>query len=390
MTDTISRSLRRAGRASARPGLLRAGLPAAAWAAVAGLVALAVPVLLVWAADSRADAGPGAALRAVAQVWLLAHGGTVTSPGGPLGLTPLALFALPLLLLERAARHAATEHEVTALGEAARLTAGVAGPYALAVTVVAGLVGDGGVGALSALLGASALGLSGGAVGVARGAGLGPVLLEAVPSVLRRAARPAAVALVALLGAGGLLAGLATASDLGGATELAAASSPGLVGGLALLVVGLLLVPTAAVWGAAWLAGPGFTVGVGTAVGPLGVSLGAVPALPLLAGLPDNPPPLLLGVLALAVPVGAGVLAGRTARRIRAGRAATLLTGPLVGLAMAGLAALSSGPLGRARLSEVGPSWWQVGLAVTVEVGVGIAAVGAVRRLRSHRSGSRP
>jgi hypothetical protein len=49
---------------------------------------------------------------------------------------------------------------------------------------------------------------------------------------------------------------------------------------------------------------------------------------------------------------------------------------------MALLAWLSGGPLGGGRLSEVGPSWWQVGLAVTLEVGVAAAAAAAVVRRR--------
>ncbi len=377
------------GRAAARPGLLRAGLPAAGWAAAAGVVAVAVPVLLLWAADSRSGAGAGAALRAVAQVWLLAHGASLEVPGGTYGLTPLGLLALPLLLLERAARHAAGQHEVRTLADGARLAAGVAGPYALAVTVVAGLARSDEVrpAAVQALVGASVLGLAGAGAGVVRAAGLAPRLRAGAPGWLRRAAGPAAGALVALLGTGALLVGVTTAVHLGRATELAAATSPGVVGGLGLLLLGLLLAPGAAVWGVCYLAGPGFAVGVATAVGPFGVTLGPVPALPLLAGLPAGGLPAGLGVLVLAVPLAAGLLAGQLAERRGDGLAAGLLAGPLVGGALALLAALSAGPVGGGRLSEVGPSWWRVGLAVAVEVSAGAAAWWAVRRGRRHRAG---
>jgi len=120
-------------------------------------------------------------------------------------------------------------------------------------------------------------------------------------------------------------------------------------------------------------------------VGPFGTPLGAVPALPLFAALPSGPAPVWLGVVGLAVPVSAGVLGGvLVGRRLSCGpgRASLegLALGPCVGLAMAAAVWLSGGPLGGGRLTDVGPSWWQVGLAVLAEVGVGAAAAAAVVR----------
>ncbi len=392
MTDTVSRPALPArppsrSRRGSRPGLLRAGLPAAGWALGAGLVAVAVPVLLVWAADSRSGAGAGAALRMVAQIWLLAHGTGLAMTGGTVGLVPLGLFALPLLLLERAARHAATQHEVTTIPDAARLAAGVAGPYALAVTVVAGLARSAHVqpAAAQALIGASVLALIGAGTGVLRGAQLGPVLRAAVPTRVRGALAPAAAASLALLGAGALLAGGSLVAHLGRAADLAAASSPGVVGGFGLLLLGLLLVPTAAVWGACYLAGPGLAVGVGTAFGPFGVTTGPLPAVPLLAALPAGTLPAGLAVLVLAIPLLAGVLAGRITQRRNGRLSEALLAGPLAGTALALLAVVSGGPLGGGHVSQVGPSGWRVGLAVAVEVSVGAASWVGAQRLRRRR-----
>jgi hypothetical protein len=182
-----------------------------------------------------------------------------------------------------------------------------------------------------------------------------------------------------------LLAGFSFVRHGARASSLAAASDPGLVGGVALLALGLLCVPNAALWGASWLAGPGFAVGVGTTVGPFGTSLGAVPALPLFAALPGGPAPTWVGVVGLGVPLAAGALGGvLLARRLscRAGRAALegLALGPCAGLAMAAAAWASGGPLGGGRLVDVGPSWWRVGLAVTLEVGTAAAAAAAVVR----------
>ncbi len=388
MTDTITRPRSRPpgapGRRAARPGLLRAGLPAAGWAAVAGLVAIAVPVLLLWAADSRSGAGAGAALRTVAAVWLLAHGAVLDVPGGTIGLTPLGLLALPLLLLERAARHAASAHDVETLGEGARLAAGVAGPYALAVAVLAGVTAGGGVrpAATQALVGASLLGLVGAGTGVLRACGLGRRLWTRLPGRLQRAVAPAVAGLVALLGSGALLVAGMLLRHVGRAHELAGATAPGLVGGLGLLLLGLLLAPGAVVWGAAFLAGPGFAVGVGTAVGPFGVTLGAVPAVPLLAALPGGALPAYVGGLCLLVPVLCGVLAGGVARRRGAGLLDALLAAPLAGAALAGLAWLAGGSLGGGRMRELGPSWWQVGLVVTGELAAGVLLAAGAANLR--------
>ncbi|HEU0103652.1 MAG TPA: DUF6350 family protein [Mycobacteriales bacterium] len=392
MTDTISRpapSSPTGPPPGARPGLLRVGLPAAAWAAAAGLVTVAVPVLLLWAADSRSAAGAGQALRLVAQVWLLAHGAALHVPGGQLGLVPLGLLALPLLLLARAARHAAGQHEVHGPGDAVRLAAAVAGPYALAVAVVADISGSAAVRAdpARALLGASVLALAGAGVGVMRGAGLGPALRARVPGRVQRVLPLAAAAVVALVGAGALLVAGSLALHLGRVHELAAASSPGLFGGAGLLLLGVVLAPTAAVWGACFLAGPGFAVGVGTGVGPFGVTLGAVPALPVLGALPGTPLPAAVGILVLLVPCGAGLLVARLAERRGAGTADALLAGGVVGLCFALLAALCSGALGGGRLAEVGPSWWRVGLSVAVEVSAGVLAWWGVRRLRARQRG---
>jgi hypothetical protein len=90
-------------------------------------------------------------------------------------------------------------------------------------------------------------------------------------------------------------------------------------------------------------------------------------------------------VVGLAVPVAAGALGGVVlARRLSCGpgRAALegLALGPCAGVALALLAWLSGGPLGGGRMVQVGPSPWQVGLAVLAEVGVAAAAAAAVVR----------
>jgi hypothetical protein len=362
------------------------GMVAAAWAIGAGLVTLGIPVLLAWATDSRSGSGAAAATRSIGQLWLLAHGASMKVPGGTIGMTPLGLVVLPLFLLHRAGRHGARSFGVDSLASGGRLVVAIAFPYGVAAALIATVSATHDVrpAPVQAVLGALLVGVVGATSGVVRAAGLAREACR-LPARARRLIRGTLVATASLLAAGSALSCLALLRHAGRASSLAAASDPGLVGGLALLVVGLVCVPNGAVWGAAWLTGPGFAVGVGTAVGPFGTTLGAVPALPLFAALPSAPVPTWVGVLALAFPVAAGALGGiAVARRLSCppGKAVVeaLLLGPCAGVVMTALAWLSSGPLGGGRLADVGPSPWRVGLAVLVEVGAGAAAAAAVVR----------
>ncbi len=125
-------------------------------------------------------------------------------------------------------------------------------------------------------------------------------------------------------------------------------------------VVTALFAPNAALLGASYLLGPGFAFGAGTTVSPTAVSLGAVPAYPVLAALPgDGPTPQWLVVL-LVVPVLAAALGASAALRRAAplpldlatmrGAGAGLLGGVLGTL----LIAFAGGPLGTGRMADVG------------------------------------
>jgi hypothetical protein len=143
------------------------------------------------------------------------------------------------------------------------------------------------------------------------------------------------------------------------------------------------------VWGAAYAVGPGFAVGAGTGVSPLGVHLGDVPSFPLLGALPSDGSAPLLALPALIVPLLGGVWAGVVViRRLPAlslEEAAFwgFATGAVAGAALGVLAAIAGGPAGPGRLATVGPSGWQVALAATLEFGLtaSLAAAETQRRL---------
>jgi hypothetical protein len=166
------------------------------------------------------------------------------------------------------------------------------------------------------------------------------------------------------------------------------------IGGIAVTALQIAFLPDLVIWAAAWFAGPGFAIGTGSQVSPLGTALGPVPAIPLFGAVPTADLPLAFA--GLLVPVVAGFLAGAAVRPSLA-RAldtvrlptvlATALAGGIFGALLLGLLAwASAGSAGPGRLIDVGPSPWAVGLATLAElvpaIALGIASGGVLRRRR--------
>ncbi len=370
-----------------------AGVLAAAEATALGLLVLGLPAVLVWATDPRSGASFVEAVRTVASLWLLASGAVLQVPDGAVGLTPLGLLAIPVLLLVRAASRQGRHSSLISVGQAMRLSAITAATYAALAVAVASSAGTEALRADPVLVAvtAGAVGFAGALVGCLRVDRLWRAAWLRVPASGRRLLRATVVSSGVLAAAGALLVGASLAGHGSTAAELAQAGDPGPVGGFALLLLGLSFVPNAVVWGVSWLAGPGFAVGVGTAVGPFGTELGPVPTVPLLAALPASGVPGWVGVLVLGVPLASGALAGRVVHRELAGRGAwrvalaAAATGPATGAVWAVLAWCSGGPAGGGRLADVGPSPWQVGLALVGLVGAGAALSALALRWRTAR-----
>ncbi|GAA1945180.1 cell division protein PerM [Microbacterium deminutum] len=253
-------------------------------------------------------------------------------------------------------------------------------------------------------------------------------------------ARGTAVVVAGLVGVGALLTAVALILKAGDIIALYETAHLDVLGATVVTLAQLAYVPTLVVWGLAFVAGPGFTVGAGTSVSPAGTQLGVVPGLPLLGILPESTTPWLL-LLALA-PVALGALAGWIARSRLAGVGAptaataqpqdapvaapmpsapdTARTSALAGLLAASpvptpdappdplgvrlvitigiavlsaggaafLAAAASGSLGPGRLAVLGPAPGPVALAVGLEVvlGAGILLISP----RPHRRARTP
>ncbi|WP_405389058.1 DUF6350 family protein [Streptomyces sp. NBC_01102] len=399
-------------------------------AAGLGLGSLAVLVMVLWISSPYPDSGPGGALHVAAGLWLLAHGAelvrsdTLGGHPAPVATVPLLLVVLPVWLVHRAARDSAeTDGDPVGKHSAVGAFCAVSAGYLLVAMATAAYAQGGGMPAerttLAFPLAAVVAGAAAAGVWTARGRPLGPLLAWA-PLALQEAAararfragaetalRSAAAGVMVLLGGGALLVAVALVWHAGPARESFLALSGHWAGRVSVLLLALALVPNAAMWGAAYGLGPGFSLGTASTVTPLAfVGQPALPDFPLLHAVPSQGPGTVANWAAVAVPVVAGLTVARFAARgaapVRGERdeawsaggtaqvAALAAVGCGAGTAV--LAAASGGPLGTGALAEFGPVWWLVGpaaLAWTAAIGVPVALLLRAWRLRENRWGRR-
>ncbi|MET7877131.1 cell division protein PerM [Micromonospora profundi] len=390
----------------------RAPLPVAAgvaagWAALTSYLPVAIVLGLVQlGADSTTLSGT---LRTALAGWLVGHGVPLHTDAGPFGLAPLALTVLALWRLTRAGVHVSR-----AIGardsyspRRALIAAGTVGlAYALLGALAAVLVGTGGpdVSPVRAAVTFAVAATLAALVGATRTTAVTRLLSTRLPDPLRDAVRTGLVAALLLLGAGAGAAGLAVATGGGDAADMIGAYQTGVAGQAGITLVSMAYAPNAAIWSTSYLLGPGFAVGVDTAVRTSEVSVGALPAIPLLAGLPRGPVDG-LGALLLAVPVLAGMVVGwllaRRMARLAGPEQAPLrwggllapaaLAGPVAGVLLGVAAAVSGGPLGAGRLAQVGPVAWQVGVVTAAVITAGaLLGAAATRTLTRSPRGNQP
>jgi hypothetical protein len=369
--------------------MLIAGGVGALAAAGGGLAVLVTLTAIGWITAPHLGFGGGLAgvVRSAGVLWLVAHHVEVTVRGvGRIGLLPLGLVLLPGALIERAGRRMAQAGHVTQLRHVGHAGIAIAFPYALFTGAVA--IGSRTPQAAPSLWQAVCAGfllaLVAGGLGAARGLAPWRHLAGLLPARARSVVVGAAVALAVLIAFGALLCAVSLGLHLSAYQAAASALTPGVAGSALLLLAGLSYLPNSVIWAIAYMLGPGFTFGAGTAVSPSGSALGAVPAFPMLAALPVGSGaafPAWLGFFVLAMPYLAGVLAGLMSVRIsptpflEAAPLWGLLTGSLTGVVIGFLAKFSGGPLGAGRLASVGPAGAESGLVAVLEVGVTAALV---------------
>jgi uncharacterized protein DUF6350 len=358
------------------------------WAALVSYV----PVLVLVGLLTQVRGGPSVVerFRFGTAFWLLAHGVPLSVGGDRLTLVPLAVSVLAGWRISRAGVHTARAIGARTVGRAALAAGTVAAAYAglgaLAANLVKPLASP-----LSSGVRLGGFGLVLAGIGAALESRLLRRLARRLPLYVRDALRTGTVAALLVLAAGAGVAGVAVAVSGGQAAATLATFHAGVLGQAGLTLLCLVYAPNLATWSAAYLIGPGFAVGTGTAVSAGKVSLGALPAVPVLAALPDSAVSG-LGPLLLGLPMAGGMAAGwlLTRRRLRLaadregpppGWGETVGTSALSGLVagvLLGLASIaSSGGLGAGRLSALGPGGVTVGLVAAGVVALGVV-IGAV------------
>jgi hypothetical protein len=389
------RSVDQAGRAP----LIVAAAFATLWAALLSFVPVAAVIGL--ARTLEGAGGLGGATMAGLAGWLLGHGVPIGTSIGPLALAPLLLTLLAAWRLNRAGLHVtrAIGARRTGSPRSALLVAVMVGFWYAVLGALAALIVDGPgtqVSAGRAALNYFVLGFLAALLGALRSTDALVMLARRMPRVIRHGLRTGLIAALFILAAGALATGLSVAVGGGQAADTIHVYRTGVAGQAGITLLSLAYGANAAVWAAAYLLGPGFMLGAGSAIRLTEVSVGPLPTVPLLAGLPNGPMGA-TGAVLLAVPILAGGAAGwLLARRLMRPRPArpgelapprretpwpvvvgsSLLAGPVAGIVLGVLAWMSGGSLGDGRMSQIGPSPWLVGLIATAVVAVS-ASIGA-------------
>ena len=393
MVSLLARLPRRGG--AGRPSLPLSWLAVAAALAVdvAGLAGLGLALVVVQTLDPAGGLGTGSSIALAGRLWLLAQGGQLDVGGGPVVLAPLLLTLGIAWGLARAGRGLARLLDLTAVADAARAIGLVVAVHLL-LTVVLALVLDGPgaeVGLGRAVAGAAVLGVVAVGWGVGRESGLLDVAVDRLPGAPRPLLRGVLAGLLTALALCTVVVAVALASDARGYAALSGSLGGAAAGALGLLGLGVLLLPNAAAAVLGLAAGPGFFVGSGTLVSVHGVTLGAVPAFPMLAALPDTQAVPLIAFVSQGVPAIAGLVAGRTVGRwfgdddggsVVAGLTG-VLAGVLLGVASGVLVWVAGGSLGDGALARIGAPALATGVAVAAQSGIAAAVAATVARWRS-------
>jgi hypothetical protein len=370
-------------------------LAAVATAAVTvlGLLGVGLASVVVQTLDPAGGMPVAGSALLSGRLWLLAQGGGLTLVSGPLVLAPLLLTLVVAWGLSSAGRGVVRACDLTVGRLLAAVVAAAVGTHTLLAVLVGLLVTTPGaqVDLLRSAIGSAVIALLAVGWGGARDSGLLDDLLDSAPGPVRPLLRAAAAGLSTAVALGLLMVAVALAADAGGYALLSRSLGGSGAGAVGLLVLGVLLLPNAAAAAIGVAAGPGFAVGSGTLVSVHGVTLGTVPALPLLAALPDTQAVPLLAFASQVVPALAGLVAGATlGRRLGDSDGGSVvaalwgvLSGVLLGLACGLLAWAAGGSLGDGALADVGAPPVATGLAVALQAGVAAAVAAAVTRWRA-------
>lgn len=326
----MTRSLPTAARV-----VLGAGARGAIAAAACQVLAFGVAVFL-WAIGAAGVGTPPALLRGSLTAVAAANGMPVRIGDATLTLPPLALAVLGAVLLWVGIGRGGPAPVGPAQAALAVLSGAAA--YAVMVTVVSALAGTPHAVSAAYWWRPALMALLVLAVAVGRQSDL--ILSDRV----KLWARLCGLGLSGLTGGAAVVLVVSLIMSLTAATKVGEALAPGVADGIGLLVLCLAFFPNALICAFGYASGAGFSVGAAS-FSPFGSTTGSLPAVPLLAAVPEHAGASPLGLLALLVPLGTGALLGwLAARRLEFGAnrllicAAATLAIAVTGSLIAGLA----------------------------------------------------
>ena len=295
-------------------------------------------------------------LRAAGPGLLAAYQVPITIAGSPLGVLPLLGTAAVCTLVAASAAHAANRLGYHHPSQAVNVVAPMAAAHALAGGTIAITVSGSGVSVepLAAFLVPGFVAALAATAGVARRCGIVAALRDYLDPVAIRGLRAGALGMAGLLAVGALVFLLSLVLSAGTARDLFAANSPGFGSGVGMLLLSLGYLPNAVACALAFSVGTGFSVG-SVSLDPFSFEGGAVPGLPLLAGVPEHVarwwPMLML------LPGVVGVLVGWFLRRSdddpRARLRTVAIAGALIGFGCVVLSTVAGGRLGSGSFNPV-------------------------------------
>lgn len=332
--------------APARVSPVRVLAAAALGPLVTGYTAVATVLVLVALTAGRAAFSGTGVLLAAGPGWLAAHQVRLDIAGHPLGVLPLLPTLGVVALAARTASGAARRLGCRSFREGVPVLVTIAGAHAVFGLVIALCAQGSPVTAnpVAAFAVPGLLAASAAAAGTTRACGLPDVVSDRLDPLALRALRTGALSLAVLVACGAAVFTVATAVSW---PTVAGTYEPGLGTSSGLFLLSLLYLPNAVTAALSFVTGPGFSIGPLT-VGMFGYHGGAVPAVPLLGGLPEHHAAWWPALLVL--PAAAGALAGWSlrkadpdpAQRIRA----VAVAGAVVALGCVVLGSLAGGRLG--------------------------------------------
>jgi hypothetical protein len=368
------------GETPGRPLTVSAALAALGAAGTTMATCMGLAVIGWFLADAGAHGQTTDALRVGADAWLVGHGAQLTVSGVPLGIVPLTVTALIAMVLHRFGRWAAAASQPVQDDRTVALAATIfTGIYVvIAVVTCVFVTQDSASPSLGrAIIGSLLLSGFAGTLGMASGTGRLRGWVDLVPGWIRSIAYGAFAAFLLLVVASSVLVAAALVAGLNEAATVMSELHLGAGDYVMYALATVAVAPNAVLFGAAYLLGPGFSVGTGTIVSPTVVALGPVPAFPLLAALPGSGPTPEWAVGLLAVPVvlgAAGAVLAQRAYRVTAYDSAALRgfgSGFGAALLTTLAIALAGGPMGTGRMADIGAPLGAVVVAAVMAMSLG-------------------